>query len=88
MVRFNSNITLPHYYEATPLSHALASRDWGFAEWLLEKGADPEANTREDKRDEFVYGCEYSRSEADDKANEERLRDLIQKVGKKKGGGI
>lgn len=29
--------------DATPLSHACAARDWKFAEWLLERGADPHA---------------------------------------------
>lgn len=85
MVRFNSHIALPYYYEGTPLSHALGSRDRGFVEWLLEKGADPEADTREDKRDKFKYGFEYGNSDEDYKANEKRLQSLIQKARKRKG---
>lgn len=47
---------VPEYYAATPLSHALGSRDWEFARWLLERGADPDADRRDPNRDELVYG--------------------------------
>lgn len=81
MVRDNSCVHLPYSYEATPLSHAAASRDWAFVEWLLEKGADPAADRRKINQDTLVYGINevvYGTAKGG-------LRALVQKFESKRG---
>lgn len=69
----------PVGYEATPLSHAVCSSDFAFVEWLLENGADPEADCREWNRDEFVYHLDGN----EQRVINERFQDLIRKSKQK-----
>lgn len=90
---YRTDIVKPHSlmpiggsFTATPLSHAVACHDWAFAEWLLEKGADPEASNRRAfcKQDWLCYGRHKGKIHHTDM----NLPDLIEKVKKKKEGGV
>ncbi|KAK7927316.1 hypothetical protein PG985_004314 [Apiospora marii] len=79
----HSVMTVGIGFKATPLSHAKGSQDWGFVQWLLEKGADPQAHDGRafDGRDKEHYGLTYR--QAFDK-NQARLSNLVQKVKDRK----
>lgn len=78
-IQFHSVMTVGIMFKAAPLSHAKGFQDWDFVQWLLEKGADPQAHDGRafDTRDQEHYGLTYR--QAFDK-NQVRLSDLIQKV--------
>lgn len=78
MVRRHSQVFLPYFYQATALSHAAASRDFAFYEWLLERGANPEPDGRGDQRDELVYGFDGGHE-----LNSKRLKDLVNKISRR-----
>ncbi|KAK8080387.1 hypothetical protein PG997_008205 [Apiospora hydei] len=83
-IRRRSSMTIGVSFKATPLSHAKGCQDWDFVEWLLEKGADPQAcNGRAfDERDACHYGKPYRMAFEECQA---RLSDFIQKVKGKTG---
>ncbi|KAI1878956.1 hypothetical protein JX265_003133 [Neoarthrinium moseri] len=68
-------------FQTTPLSHATALGDWAFVEWLLEKGADPEAaGGRAFSTKDVLY---YGRPERTAEEYKGRLLKLIDKTQNK-----
>lgn len=85
-------IALGATYMTTPLNHAVSLRKWDWVEWLLERGADPEAHDRHafDHRNVMPYCKAHAQRDMNGRG-ERRENDVLLRLieaTKKKGQAV
>ncbi|KAI0134710.1 hypothetical protein BJ170DRAFT_690941 [Xylariales sp. AK1849] len=66
--------------EHTPLTYACAASDWDFVEWLLEKGADPDALSGKAYEEQWWMKPRIGPNDPS------KLTELVDKIRKRRGG--